>query len=180
MTPETDTASDRARLERDADLAWIGGNLDLFWAAAAAHREAGRGAVVVDTAVQTMPGLDHPFTYFPQELVRECGDEDTMRMVDQYDPSRELVLVLLKDQDRTSTYRLSAIPPDHVGASKATEEKPDKPPAVPELAAPDIETLMGWEAEGGCEAACPYGCRVEPDGVCPHGNPSWLLKLGFI
>ena len=24
------------------------------------------------------------------------------------------------------------------------------------------------------------GCRVEPDGVCPHGHPSWLLKLGMI
>ena len=34
--------------------------------------------------------------------------------------------------------------------------------------------------EGGCEAACPHGCWVEPDGTCPHGNPSWLLKLGLI
>ncbi len=45
---------------------------------------------------------------------------------------------------------------------------------------PDIETLMAWEAEGGCEAACPHGCWVEPDGVCPHGNSSWLPVLGFI
>jgi len=24
------------------------------------------------------------------------------------------------------------------------------------------------------------GCRVELDGVCPHGHPSWLLRLGLI
>ena len=24
------------------------------------------------------------------------------------------------------------------------------------------------------------GCRVEPDGTCPHGAPSWLLQLGMI
>ena len=24
------------------------------------------------------------------------------------------------------------------------------------------------------------GCRVEPDGTCPHGHPSWLLRLGLI
>ncbi|CAO4181224.1 hypothetical protein [Methylorubrum extorquens] len=24
------------------------------------------------------------------------------------------------------------------------------------------------------------GCLVEPDGVCQHGHPSWLLRLGVI
>ena len=24
------------------------------------------------------------------------------------------------------------------------------------------------------------GCRVEPDGHCPHGHPSWLLVAGVI
>ena len=24
------------------------------------------------------------------------------------------------------------------------------------------------------------GCRVEPDGTCPHGAPSWLIQLGMI
>jgi hypothetical protein len=180
MTPETGAIPDWARLKRDADLAWIEGNLDLFWAAAAAFTEAGRGAVVVDTTVQTLPGLGHPFAYFLQELIEECGDEDTRRMVDQYDPSQELVLVLLKDQNRTSTYRLSMIPSDHDTVSKETQETPHESAAAPELEVPAIETLMEWEAEGGCEAACPYGCWVEPDGMCPHDNPSWLLKLGFI
>lgn len=24
------------------------------------------------------------------------------------------------------------------------------------------------------------GCIVEPDGVCPHGYPSWLVHLGYV
>jgi hypothetical protein len=45
---------------------------------------------------------------------------------------------------------------------------------------PSIEQLMRWESEGGCEAAGPCGCWVEPDGRCEHGHPSWLRFLGFI
>jgi hypothetical protein len=52
--------------------------------------------------------------------------------------------------------------------------------ARPKLRPPDVETLMEWEAEGGCEAACPHHCWVEPDGTCPHGHPSWLLRMGLI
>lgn len=43
---------------------------------------------------------------------------------------------------------------------------------------PSLETLMEWEAEGGCEAI--DGCWVEPDGRCSHGCPSWLIVLGLI
>lgn len=49
-----------------------------------------------------------------------------------------------------------------------------------DLEPPSLETLQQWEAEGGCEAACPYSCWIEPDGVCTHGNESWLLRLGLI
>jgi hypothetical protein len=42
---------------------------------------------------------------------------------------------------------------------------------------PSLQTLEEWESDGGgCEAT--DGCWVEPDGVCPHGHPSWLLWLG--
>ena len=43
---------------------------------------------------------------------------------------------------------------------------------------PDMETLMSWEMEGGCEAT--DGCWVEPDGKCMHGHPSGLVFLGMI
>lgn len=29
-------------------------------------------------------------------------------------------------------------------------------------------------------ALCSDGCEVEPDGTCPHGNPSILIELGMI
>lgn len=43
---------------------------------------------------------------------------------------------------------------------------------------PDIEQLIEWESDGGCEAT--DGCWVEPDGTCEHGYRSWLLVLGMI
>ncbi len=43
---------------------------------------------------------------------------------------------------------------------------------------PSLGKLMQMENDGYCEAT--DGCQVEPDGVCPHGHPSWLLRLGLI
>ncbi len=48
----------------------------------------------------------------------------------------------------------------------------------PTVPAPDIETLMEWESESGCEAT--DGCWVEPDGQCAHGHVSWLRQYGLI
>jgi hypothetical protein len=43
-----------------------------------------------------------------------------------------------------------------------------------------LELLGEWSNDCGCEAACPNGCWIEPDGTCEHGQPSWLLALGMI
>ena len=44
---------------------------------------------------------------------------------------------------------------------------------------PDLETLEEWMwEENGCAAT--DGCWTEADGTCPHGHPSWFLKLGLI
>jgi hypothetical protein len=43
---------------------------------------------------------------------------------------------------------------------------------------PDLEDLKSMVSEGWAEAL--DGCCVEPDGVCPHGSPSWLIELGLI
>lgn len=48
----------------------------------------------------------------------------------------------------------------------------------PTMEEPSIEELMEWEKGGYCLAT--DGCKVEPDGVCPHGHNSWLLELGMI
>lgn len=44
--------------------------------------------------------------------------------------------------------------------------------------APSLRKLKFWLYDGVAEAT--DGCRVEPDGTCPHGKPSWFLKLGLI
>ena len=43
---------------------------------------------------------------------------------------------------------------------------------------PSVRMLIKWENQGYCNAT--DGCRVEPDGTCEHGYPSWLLHLGMI
>lgn len=48
----------------------------------------------------------------------------------------------------------------------------------PTSAKPSMEILMDEEREGIVETT--DGCEVEPDGMCEHGHPSWLLRLGLI
>ena len=43
---------------------------------------------------------------------------------------------------------------------------------------PSIKTMMRWMDEGVAKAT--DGCRVEPDGECPHGHMSWIKRLGYI
>lgn len=176
---------DWAERERAGDLAWIKENLGVFWTAAQqGYEELGRGAIVVDTTQQPT-GEGHPFGYFPEEMVEQSGDEDAQRMVREYDPSWEMVTVLLKTDNRVSIYRVGQIPPrsQEVVEGEVTEVTPvntGESIAEPKLEPPDVERLIEWEAEGGCEAACPHHCWVEPNGTCTHGNPSWLLRLGLI
>ena len=97
MTPEDHSIPAWARQERQADLGWIAENLDVFSAiASVAFENSGRGAIVVDTTSQAMPGAGHPFGYFSQDQIEELGDEDTSRMVTEYEPAQEFVVVLLK------------------------------------------------------------------------------------
>jgi len=43
---------------------------------------------------------------------------------------------------------------------------------------PSIATMRRWLND--CVAQATDGCAVEPDGYCEHGQPSWLVKLGYI
>jgi hypothetical protein len=105
-----------AERERTSDLLWIAENLESFWQAAqAGYADQGRGAIGVDTtAAPTVVG--HPFGYLTQAQIGEYGGRDEMRMVATYDPTRELVIILLKAQGRVSSYRVG-LPP---GARPAT------------------------------------------------------------
>lgn len=48
-------------------------------------------------------------------------------------------------------------------------------PTEPE---PDAEQIEAWVYDSVCDAT--DGCTVEPDGICEHGHPSWLIRLGFV
>lgn len=100
---------DWAEKDREQDMVLIQENADVFQiASSSAFIEVGRGAVVVETTI-----LDedewHPFAYYPQEVVELDFDEDTQRMVQEYEPFEEFVIVLLKPENRTSTYRIRTI-----------------------------------------------------------------------
>ena len=170
-----------AERERAGDLAWIHENLHIFWPAARmGYETVGRGVIMVDTTSRPT-GEGHPFGYLDQAAIEQRVDEDTKRMVREYDPSWELVTSLLKSQDRVSSYRVGVIateePRENLGSRVETSQQ-GEPPAMSSIEPPDIETLREWEEEGGCEAT--DGCWVEPDGTCPHGHRSWLLELGLI
>ena len=107
---------DWARRERGHDMEWIGENFDIFWSAATfAFEKHGRGAISVDTTSQPVPGMGHPLAYVPQEVVDRRDEEDTKRMVREYDPTQEFVVVLLKPERRTSTYRVQVRPHEQSG-----------------------------------------------------------------
>jgi hypothetical protein len=48
----------------------------------------------------------------------------------------------------------------------------------PTMKQPSIKTLEKWCGDGIVKAT--DGCKVEPDGECPHGHVSWLRYLGMI
>jgi hypothetical protein len=102
-----------AERERGSDLAWIRDNLHVFWPLAQVGYETiGRGAIVVDTTETLFHpgGAGHPMGYLDQKTIGQQGDEDTQRLVGEYEPAEEFVSVLLKPRDRQSTYRVRVVP----------------------------------------------------------------------
>ncbi len=51
-------------------------------------------------------------------------------------------------------------------------------PQAIKVSCPTIATVEKWSNDGIAKAV--DGCRVEPDGTCPHGYQSWMIVLGFI
>ncbi len=101
-----------AQRQRQSDLAWVAENSHiLFPAAVEQYIQHGRGVLVVDCTVVPLAGVGHPFAYFPQALVEQLGDVDAIRMVEEYIPTAEIVVVMLKSQGRVSTYRIQTVQP---------------------------------------------------------------------
>lgn len=67
--------------------------------------------------------------------------------------------------------------PNMDAESESSGSGPEWP--TPTTLLPDLETLEAWLwKDGGAEAT--DGCWVEIDNTCPHGHPSWLLRLGMV
>ncbi|HHC72608.1 MAG TPA: hypothetical protein ENK54_06890 [Thiotrichales bacterium] len=61
-----------------------------------------------------------------------------------------------------------------MNVSRKTESWPE--PTVDEPPFVELEQMILYDGE----ATATDGCSVEPDGVCPHGHPSWPRYLGFL
>jgi hypothetical protein len=99
---------DWAKRERVSDLAWIQENWHVFFPAAQrVYEQSGRGALVTDTTtlIRHGGGESNPFAYLPAQEIERQEWRDVIRMVRAYDPSWELVCVLLK-RGRESAYRI--------------------------------------------------------------------------
>ena len=59
------------------------------------------------TTTQPIPSSGNSFAYLSRDQIEARANDDTRRMVAEYDPTQELVLVLLKS-GRISTYRVGA------------------------------------------------------------------------
>jgi hypothetical protein len=112
MTPERGKIPEWAHREHRRDFEWIRENLDSFWPFAKdVFQELGRGLIVVDTTSQPT-GEGHPYGYFPRQDIEKAGDEDTTRIMGNYNPEEEFVILLIKPGERTSTYRIKPVTPD--------------------------------------------------------------------
>src|SRR3954470_7883117 len=99
-----------AQEERQRDILWIKENMNIFWMVAfAAFNGSGRGAIVVDTTALPVEGMGHPYGYYLRTTIDEIGDANIKRLVREYRPEREFVIVLLKPEERTNSYRVQAI-----------------------------------------------------------------------
>ncbi len=99
--------------EQNRDARWIADNTPVLWPTAQkAYALQGRGALVVDLTIRIGTGL--PCIYFTREEVAQHADADSLHMVDQYNPRREFVIILLKVGTQTSAYCVEnrLIPPN--------------------------------------------------------------------
>jgi len=107
MKAERQSIPDWAEQERAGDLNWIKENLPaLETASQVAYQGSGRGVLFIDVAAQPLSEPVQMFGYLPQSDVEESADEDTIRMVRAYNPNQEFVIILFKETERSSTYRI--------------------------------------------------------------------------
>ncbi len=100
---------DWAKAERKRDMGWIAENLERLWSAAQRRfSQQGRGAIIVDTSVRA-PRAANPLVYLSETGVENMECLEALRRVKEYNPTWELVPILIKAQHRVSTNRLGVL-----------------------------------------------------------------------
>jgi len=64
------------------------------------------------------------------------------------------------------------------GVTLEQYQQKSAPTAIQVEKAPTTNTIGRWYREGYAKTPC--GCKVEPDGYCVHGRPSWMIILGWV
>jgi len=129
--------------------------------------------------------VDEEGHWIPYELYRDVTGQQVYGLVDkaQYkltitDPANQEALAAFGDiwafRLRDQGWLSRAAKLDAAGLAL------DGPFLWPEptVDEPDLDQLEEWMLDNICEST--DGCLVEPDGVCPHNHPSWLLRLGLV
>lgn len=75
---------------------------------------------------------------------------------------------------RLTPNRLSHTRVGMVAGGQPVNQQYPKPTTKP----PSAKTIEKWCRDGIARAT--DGCKTEPDGDCPHGHPSWLIRLGIM
>lgn len=89
------------------DLAWIEERLLIFRAIVLDHYLlCGPGALITDTTPQTHPEFSNPMWYLSLEELKTLDEPEVEALVRAYDPTRELVIVLLKQDNQQRAYRM--------------------------------------------------------------------------
>jgi len=84
--------------------------------------------------------------------------------------------MLIKRTD--GTYRVATPKPGRRDELKAAYAAKGVEVVRESVTVPSVKTMEKWSDDGVAKTPC--GCRVEPDGTCAHGVPSWLILVGVI
>jgi hypothetical protein len=106
MTHEGLDSPDQKSQEHQQDRNWIDENRALLWlAATVAFEEIGYGFLVVDLT-KKKEDHGHPFAYYSEDELEPEQDEDgnLLRLLKEYDPDREFIVMLWKGEGHRDVY----------------------------------------------------------------------------